>query len=366
MPERAERDAKRDALDKLWRSHLARAQAGRFSRRPGQRLDSLAALDEAARIAREVGVPAEGMDELRNEAIACLALPDLRPGTTSVAVPPGTCRHRFRPGLPAICVERREGRHQRFPSSATTGRSFACPASAGRLVALLLSPDGRFVAGVSLRRAPGLGRGRGPAGLPAAPAGPLTESIQRGQQPAGGRSARRLDRRVGPGDGPARPDRLRTGIAPDTFAFHPDGRQLAVGYGERAAVVEIWDIDSGKKVTELPAGDAGSVLRPRLAPGRPSAGARFRWTRGPGPDLGRGRASGSWSTLESHAQWVGGMAFHPGGDLLVSRFGGRHEPAVGRQDGPAAGQLARRHRRPALQPGRDGVRVRRHRSDRRG
>ena len=83
----AERDAKRDALDKLWRSHLARAQAGRFSRRPGQRLDSLAALDEAARIAREVGVPAEGMDELRNEAIACLALPDLRP-----ARPPSPCR----------------------------------------------------------------------------------------------------------------------------------------------------------------------------------------------------------------------------------------------------------------------------------
>ncbi len=98
----AERDAKRDALDKLWRSHLARAQAGRFSRRPGQRLDSLAALEEAARIAREVGVPAEGMDELRNEAIACLALPDLRPGTTSIAVPPGTSRLGFRPRLPAL------------------------------------------------------------------------------------------------------------------------------------------------------------------------------------------------------------------------------------------------------------------------
>ena len=86
----AERDAKQDALDKLWRSHLARAQAGRFSRRPGQRVESLAALGEAARIARDVGVPAEVMDELRNEAIACLALPDLRPGTTSVALPTGT------------------------------------------------------------------------------------------------------------------------------------------------------------------------------------------------------------------------------------------------------------------------------------
>ena len=87
--ERAEGHAKKDALDKLWRSHLSRARAGRFSRRPGQRLDSLAALKEAVVIARQVGAAAEEMDELRNEAIACLALPDLRPGATSVAVPPG-------------------------------------------------------------------------------------------------------------------------------------------------------------------------------------------------------------------------------------------------------------------------------------
>jgi serine/threonine protein kinase/WD40 repeat protein len=49
----------------------------RLSRRPGQRFDALAALDKAAAIGRELGQPARWFDQLRNEAIAALALPDL-------------------------------------------------------------------------------------------------------------------------------------------------------------------------------------------------------------------------------------------------------------------------------------------------
>src|SRR5262249_57167988 len=48
----AEQAAKRDALDKLWRSHLARAQAGRFGRRPGRRLHGPRAPRQTAPIAR--------------------------------------------------------------------------------------------------------------------------------------------------------------------------------------------------------------------------------------------------------------------------------------------------------------------------
>ena len=47
------------------------ARAIRYSRRPGQRCSALAALAEAAKIRRT--------PELRDEAIACLALPDMRP-----------------------------------------------------------------------------------------------------------------------------------------------------------------------------------------------------------------------------------------------------------------------------------------------
>jgi serine/threonine protein kinase/WD40 repeat protein len=58
-------------LDHLWGAYVDRAHAGRTSRQAGQRFTSLVALESAARI-RVTG-------ELRNEAIACLALVDLRP-----------------------------------------------------------------------------------------------------------------------------------------------------------------------------------------------------------------------------------------------------------------------------------------------
>jgi serine/threonine protein kinase/WD40 repeat protein/tetratricopeptide (TPR) repeat protein len=67
--EEAERTAKHDALDKLWESSLAQARFGRVSGRLGQRVQSLRALQEAARIRLT--------PELRNEAIACLTLPDV-------------------------------------------------------------------------------------------------------------------------------------------------------------------------------------------------------------------------------------------------------------------------------------------------
>jgi WD40 repeat protein/tetratricopeptide (TPR) repeat protein len=63
--------AERDQRDKLWESYLSEARARRFSRRPGQRFLSLAALTEAAHIRRD--------DRLRDLAITALALPDVRP-----------------------------------------------------------------------------------------------------------------------------------------------------------------------------------------------------------------------------------------------------------------------------------------------
>jgi WD40 repeat protein len=70
--------AEEEKQEQLWQELVARAKAGRFSRRVGQRFDSLAALGRAARMARERQMPAERFDQLRHEAIACLALPDIR------------------------------------------------------------------------------------------------------------------------------------------------------------------------------------------------------------------------------------------------------------------------------------------------
>ena len=62
--------ARQDAVEKLWQSYLAQAQASRWSARAGRRFAGLEALRQAASIRPTL--------ELRNEAIACLALPDAR------------------------------------------------------------------------------------------------------------------------------------------------------------------------------------------------------------------------------------------------------------------------------------------------
>jgi hypothetical protein len=55
----------------------------------GQRFDSLEALRQAATIAKELRLPAKSFDPLRDEAIACMALPDLRPEGRVISRPPG-------------------------------------------------------------------------------------------------------------------------------------------------------------------------------------------------------------------------------------------------------------------------------------
>jgi hypothetical protein len=74
------------ATQELWKAYLARAQASRWSGRVGRRFDGLDALAKAA-------APAtfpERRPELRDEAIACLPLVDLRVAEQSWAFPPGS------------------------------------------------------------------------------------------------------------------------------------------------------------------------------------------------------------------------------------------------------------------------------------
>ena len=63
-------EAEKQTNAELWRSYLAQARAARFSGQPGRHFDSLAVLAKAAAI--------RFAPELRDEAIASLALPDLK------------------------------------------------------------------------------------------------------------------------------------------------------------------------------------------------------------------------------------------------------------------------------------------------
>ena len=104
--------------------------------------------DEAARIARKVGAPAASLDEIRNEAIACLALPDLRSSTTSVPVPDGTVAIDF------------DGNYQRYAFADANGAIsvyrvgddqpvIRLPGLGRALQALGFSPDGHLLVGYS-------------------------------------------------------------------------------------------------------------------------------------------------------------------------------------------------------------------------
>jgi serine/threonine protein kinase len=105
------RRAEAEAREHLFHGLLNRAIAGRFSHRPGQRFDSLLALAEAEKIARELKLPPVKFDHLRDEAIACLALPDLRPepGGRVIARPPGVILFTFDPTLTRAALRFRDG-----------------------------------------------------------------------------------------------------------------------------------------------------------------------------------------------------------------------------------------------------------------
>jgi serine/threonine protein kinase/WD40 repeat protein len=71
-------EAREKATRELFDSLVAQARANRLSRRIGQRYGTFEILGNAIAIARELKLPAERFLEMRNEALAAMALADLR------------------------------------------------------------------------------------------------------------------------------------------------------------------------------------------------------------------------------------------------------------------------------------------------
>jgi WD40 repeat protein/serine/threonine protein kinase len=76
--ERDAKEAKHVATRHLYDSLVSHARAARWSDRAGRRFNGLAALTEAASLAGELKLDEKSRLELRNEAIACMALVDLQ------------------------------------------------------------------------------------------------------------------------------------------------------------------------------------------------------------------------------------------------------------------------------------------------
>jgi WD40 repeat protein len=234
------------------RSHLNQARALRYSGEVGQRFKSLEELAKAAQLEPSP----ELRLELRNEAVAALALPDLRQfkilsdwPLARRAVPDANFERYARvDGQGNVSVRR----------LADDREIVAIPASGtaiNRDVGLVFTRDGRFLAisyqvaaESSATRVWNLDQGRETLKLVGGCVG-MTRDSQKAitwASVADG-EVRLYDLNSGKEE-----KQFAVGPGWHAFAIHPNGRQLAVSYSGSA---QIWDIDSGKSTLTIPALD---------------------------------------------------------------------------------------------------------------
>jgi serine/threonine protein kinase/WD40 repeat protein len=142
--------SERNAKDQLFGALFHQVHAARSGGQAGQRFDSLNALAEAARIARAREYGEEQFLKLRNEAVACLALPDVRVERTLMENVSDKVPHRywivFDPDLRYFVYSDRDGSLsvRRVADGAETAR-VAGPDARPTWVTLKFSPDGRWL-----------------------------------------------------------------------------------------------------------------------------------------------------------------------------------------------------------------------------
>jgi WD40 repeat protein len=316
--------AERDATERLFEALWARAEAGRTSGRPGQRFGGLEALRQAAQIAREQGRPAADLVKLRNEAIACLALPDLQPQREWEGNPPGTNGLAF------------DARFERYARSFGDEGIRVCRASDHRVLFRLptlpaswasrwlwptFSPDGRYLAVFYTRWAAkrplevwDLEGGKSAARVPTTDV--LADVACPPVFTAGGHTmlaplpdgaVLRIDLRTGKEVG-----RLSPGWPAMRLVLHPGGRLLAVT-STRPPGVQIRELPSGRVVREFP---------------QPLGVETMAWQ--PGGDLVAvgcddhqihlwdGRTGEKRGSLKGHRWGLHDLAFDPTGRWLLS------------------------------------------------
>ncbi|HZU35957.1 MAG TPA: protein kinase, partial [Gemmataceae bacterium] len=229
-------------------SFLAEARAHRLSGQVGQRFQSLSALAQAAKLQPSL--------ELRNEAVACLALPDLRLARSWEGNPPGTMAVVFDADLEHYARSNARGdlSVRRVSDDTELAR---LPGPGTHAYYLKYSPDGRYLAALYDRSSDlhvwdvldkrlafhteiygGMDFS------------PDSSRVALYTSPAGGIRIYDLATR-------ALQQRFESPHASHYFSFDPSGRWLAVtrdadGHGPAPAQVEIYDVKAGKLYRTLP------------------------------------------------------------------------------------------------------------------
>ncbi|MGO9469864.1 MAG: protein kinase domain-containing protein [Isosphaeraceae bacterium] len=210
-------DASRRAVD----AYTAQARAGRFSRRPGQRFETLDAVKQAVKLLDSLPPApdtASRRDELRDLAIAALALPDLRPTGQVIARPSRVICTAFDSTMSRYALRFRNGTIS--VRRVADDREIAPFRARGdRDVGIYFSPDGRYLAATHF--------------------------------PGGAQTVWDVDRRVvAVGD----PDPI-----PLAARFSPDSRSIAVALRGELAV---YDLTTGRPSRRWPGSYSGLAFRP--------------------------------------------------------------------------------------------------------
>jgi WD40 repeat protein/tetratricopeptide (TPR) repeat protein len=140
------RRAESETRENLLRARTAQAHATRLSRQVGQRFGSMEALSEAEGTARSLNLPAVRLAGLRDEAIACLALPDLKPTGRIMRRPPGNVLVAFDPAMTHYALRSRDGTIQvRLLADDREVAQFTARGDRDIFV-FVFGPDGRYLA----------------------------------------------------------------------------------------------------------------------------------------------------------------------------------------------------------------------------
>jgi serine/threonine protein kinase/WD40 repeat protein len=318
--ERAEReaqDSEREAQKQLWTIQLEKARAVRFSQKQGQRFVALQAISEGVALARKLQLGPDAFAQMRTEAIACLALADMRLVKQWVGWPVGTRQVVFDDALELYARRDRQGSISvRRVADDSEVRLLPGPGEGPELFVLRFSPDSRYLAATC---SPGqvlkvwlLARPEpiftGKADSVAGCVDFSSDSRQCAFSYSDG-SLLLVDLQTGT----TRP-LLPPGADCRCIAIHPSGQQLAVSTrvaGE--SVVQVRDVDSGEVIAQLPHPKRVDCLvwHPQgNALAATSDDHRiYLWAPPAGECIG---------VLEGHKEGGIQVAFNPTGDLLVS------------------------------------------------
>jgi WD40 repeat protein len=280
--------AERDALERLFHASFARAKTSRGSGRMGQRYDTLQALAEAAALRGRVGVSNQDILDMRAEAIAAMALPDIRLGLRWAGNPDGTIGRAFDSTYERYALLRKDGEVtiRRIADDRVLRRLVAVSIDGLNRQALLrFSPDDRYLAAYFQESDSGcaflwdLDRSEDHPLLILSGCSSPWSFAGSGRMAVIGTRDRRV-RRFDLGTGRER-EPLDAGLVPSAVAVQPQGRVLAVAALERG-VVRLIDPESGRLL---------DTLSHAPADGR--------------PDLHR-------------FDGIAGLAWHPDGELLAA------------------------------------------------